>query len=49
MSREAIPSPSLFNDRIDFFRQLGIIGFTDESLQEYMLTKNDNYGNYRIN
>lgn len=39
MSRETIPSPSFFNKKIDFFRQLGIIGFNDKSLQEYVNLK----------
>jgi 3-deoxy-manno-octulosonate cytidylyltransferase (CMP-KDO synthetase) len=36
MSREQIPSMKLFSGEINYFRQLGIIGFTAESLLKYI-------------
>lgn len=36
LSREAIPSPSKYNNTIDYFRQLGLIAFTREAILEFI-------------
>ena len=39
LSREAIPSKQKYNDKIDAFRQLGLIAFTKEALLQFVSLK----------
>ena len=42
MSREAIPSMEKFTEKIDYFRQLGLIAFTREALLKFIALKPTN-------
>ena len=46
MSREPIPSNKLFNNKIDYFRQLGLIAFKSQALRDFYNFKQSDYEIY---